>query len=248
MNKGILSLGSFPETQAFVYEQTSTRLRLRKAKLGLTNYQIAGFDDHKHYESADGSEKKVDVNILSKIMNYPRSLGSRKKAKYLIPSTTSEFYYDAFIQQLHFSSIYEILWGDSREYKKNLPKIFGTLYTDSLNCCDADVRNVFSELLDLDPGLEYQDKIDSIYSKVYSSFNDEWFWFTTATKQNNDIATIVGEDTNTQLFDVRDVKELYGTVQSEYLGFKKLDSALEKFVLTRITPLLMRVSVEYLAQ
>ena len=78
----------FENTADFIYKLAADRLRTRKDKLGLTLYQIAGFDNQKVYDEAKSFEKEIDINILSAIFNNNRQ---KKKTRFLIPSTNYSY-------------------------------------------------------------------------------------------------------------------------------------------------------------
>jgi hypothetical protein len=244
-NRKVADRDDFEQTTRLIYNLTAERLRARKSELNLTYYQIAGYPDQKHYEEAPRSERPVDKDILSSIMNAHIS---NKKTRYLIPSGNSEYYYNAFIEKLGFENEHEVLWGSESEIQENLPELFRYLYEDSLNCSILKVRNVFSDLLDVAASVESGDSLDAIYEMVNSDFYQEWISFTKATKAANEIGTIVGLEKEIPIADTMNEEDFDGTVLDEYLGFKKLNVAIRDFAEERMVPLITRVTIDYLSR
>lgn len=226
----------FENTAEFIYKLTANRLRTKKDDLGLTLYQIAGFDTQKAYTEAESFEKEIDINILSSIFNNNRQ---KKKTRFLIPSTNSSYYYRSFIDNLDFRDVHDFLWGNDIEIQNYVENLFMVLYEDGITSGNSKIKNTFYDLLEVISGSDKNAKISLIYYSIKDKFNKEWIEFTKATSAVNPIFEIVDIKKSTKVLDTRKPKELDGTEPNVHLGFKKLNDALEKFTEARIVPLLI---------
>ncbi|MGL9972462.1 hypothetical protein [Enterococcus sp. DIV1420a] len=239
---------NFENTVAFIYKQTSKRINLKKEKLGLSNYQIAGFKNQKEYNEAP-NYSKIDENILSMIINNKRD--TEKKNKYLIPSKNAEMYYQAFINNLKFASIHEILWGNSSEIKTYLPQVFQNIMLDGLECNNAQVKNICSDLMNSHSEKNTETKISQIYEEIKEPFLKEFLDFTKAKISKEPLRNaqgveykIVDSKGSTPIIDEIKAKKILGTKINEYLGYQKLNKSLENFVENRLIPLFMGNIIE----
>ena len=231
----------FDKTANFIFEQTANRIKSRKDELNITLYQIAGFENQKAYNDADNFEKEIDINILSKIMNNNRS---DKKTNYLLPSK----YQAPLTKNLNFKDIHELLWGSDTEIQSYVDKFFVKLYEDGLVSDNLKIKNTFRDLLECYPDSSLNRKINHIYDIIKENFFEEFDGFTKAKNYKKFLYEIVGTDKSLNLFDTKKSKNLDGTILNEYLGFKKLNDAIEEFTENRIVPIILNELINQLAQ
>ncbi|MBS7576098.1 MULTISPECIES: hypothetical protein [unclassified Enterococcus] len=238
----------FENTTNFIYQLTSKRLQLKKEKLGLkSNYQVAGFKNQIEYNEAP-NYNKVDVSIISKILNDKRENG---KNLYLIPSKNADLYYQAFLNNLNFSTIHEILWGNNKEIQDYLPQLFQNIILDSLKSQNKRIRNVCSDLMNCRPEIELSKKISMLYEEIKEDFSKEFIDFTRAIfsekylkNPNGMIYEIVDTKGTRSVLDVQKASDIGGTKLNDYLGYQKLNQAFEKFVEIRLIPFFVSNLIE----
>lgn len=228
----------FQNTSQFIFRLTSERLRKKKEKLNserlknkekkLTDYNIAGFSSKKNYDDAESYQREYDINVISKIMVNDQK---DKKTKYLIPAK----YYTQLANVLEFSSIHEMLWGSEEEIKQYLEDMFLQIFQDGINSNNIIIKTSFTDLV-YNLNEVVTEVPQFIYNNIKKELYDEFLDFTKAINVTNLIFQIA--ETNEWIFDERTSKVLDGTEFNEYLGFKKLNDALENFSEKRIVPLL----------
>lgn len=233
----------FERTVEFIYDQTSKRLNLKKDELGVSsNYQIAGFKNQKEYNEAP-NYSKIDDSNLSNILNNKRQ---NRKNKYLIPSQNAEMYYQAFVSNLKFDSVHELLWGKNSEIKTYLPQLFQNIMLDSLENSNEKIKNICSDLMKSRSEKNLETKIYQIYEENKEELLKEFIDFTKAKNSKEHLESpegieyeIVGIKRNVPIIDKKKSKNISGTKLNEYLGYQRLNKAFEKFIEDRLLPLFL---------
>ncbi|MDV7717405.1 MULTISPECIES: hypothetical protein [Enterococcus] len=251
----------FEKTEKFIFEQASNRIRAKKDELGLTLYQIAGFNNQESYNNAESYEKLYSVDVLSKIMNNNRT---SKKTRYLIPAT----YHEPLIKKLKFNdtsykygvsekikvdkkwvskfyirmgidtATHQLLWGNREEIQEYSQTLFFKIAEDAHESENGKVKNAFEGLYEVYPESDLHDKYELIYLAVKQKFIREFIDYTMASDRCNFLFEII-ETKSIEIYDIKNPKELEGTIKNSHLGFKKLNESLEKFVELRVVPLLL---------
>lgn len=236
--------GEYGNAVWFIYGLFAKRLRRRKLDQKLTNYQIAGFENKEAYDNADSFRKVVSVKNVANITSFTPKLYTDSNA-YLVPSIE---YCHRFVATMGFKDVYECLWGSTDEISQYLPELFEVM-------CDEAVQHqnrlgrLLHELEQQRPIKIKNSSHDQLYLQIKDELVDEWNKFTRAEKQEKILATVVEirsvserevVDASFPIVDNIDPENFTDTVVGEFLGFRKLDVALSRFIDNRVTKLVMK--------
>lgn len=225
----------FAETLDFIFNRIGIRTKTKKEELGLTYYQLAGYENKSNFEQqiAINAFEKYDISIIKSIASgkpYP------KKNPNLIPDR----YISRLTEMLEFEGEIELLWGDFED-EAFIKQIFQKILRDILYSGDLKIKELANKvLIDFVPYAKYfsyqemffENKF-SIAKFPHSDFNIPLFFYGFKEDYVREMLQSNQNDAIKFLFDkcqseIR--KALYDFVLSTGKSFSKLNNKLNDFV------------------
>lgn len=226
----------------FIFSKTSERIRQRAKTLGKNAFQILGYEsgeDKKVQEELHPSYDRLDVDVVRKLLKFEEGKKrNNKKMKYLIPDRYLPF----LIGALDFQDIHEMLWGTEKEINEYGEGLFERIYEDGLNSKNNKISGLFSNVEHASSIVKGTSFVKYLYLRIEKQFIQEFTDFTKAIRTYNPSFQLTG--TEETVFDVKEVNAVGETEIGEYLSFKSLNGALEKFTERRLLPMIAAALIE----
>lgn len=238
----------FNKSMDFIFSKTAERIRSKAKILGKNAYQVLGYEsgaDKKLQEELNPSYNKLDVDTVRKVLRFEEGKERNiKKMKFLIPNRYLPF----LVSGLDFQDIHEMLWGTEREINEYGEELFERIYEDGLLSNNPKISGLFSNVENTLPVVNGNSFVRNLYKKIENQFIQEFIDFTKAVRTYNHSFRLLG--TEETIVDIKEAKEVnkekdpWGTSVGDYLSFKGLDGALERFTERRLLPLIALALVE----